>query len=101
MQLINISNKGFEFLWYIINVYNKYAWVVPLKDRKGITIINVFQKKLNKANPKPNKIWVDEFSKLYNRSMKSWLHEMYSTFNKRKFVAAEKFIRILKNKIYK
>ena len=44
----------------LIRNYSKYAWVVPLKDRKGITIINAFQKILNKSDRKPNKIWVDK-----------------------------------------
>ena len=44
MQLISKSNKGFRFLLCIIDVFSKYAWVVPLKDKKGITITNRFQK---------------------------------------------------------
>ena len=82
-----------------------YAWVISLKDKKGITIINAFQKILNESNWKPNKAWVGKGSEFYNRSMKSWLEkngkETYSTHNERKSVVAERFIRILKNKIYK
>ena len=77
----------------------KNAWVVSLNDKRGITITNAFQKILNGANRKPNKIWVDKGSKFYNRSMNSWLQdnniEMYSTHNKQKSVVAERFIRIL------
>ena len=76
-----------------------------MKDKKGITITNAFQKTLDGSNRKPNKIWVDKGSKFYNRSMKSWLEknaiEMYSTHNKGKPVVAERFIRTLKNKTYK
>ena len=71
MQLISKFNKGFRFLLCIIDIYSKYAWVIPLKDKKGITIINVFQKTLDEINRKPNKIWVDKGSEFYNRSMKS------------------------------
>ena len=46
MQLISKSNKGFRFLLCIIDVFSKYAWVVPLKDKKDITITNCFQKNL-------------------------------------------------------
>ena len=77
----------------------KNAWVVSLNDKRSITITNAFQKILNGANRKPNKIWVDKGSKFYNRSMNSWLQdnniEMYSTHNKQKSVVAERFIRIL------
>ena len=65
----------------------------------------LFRKFKKESNRKPNKIWVDKGSKFYNKSMKSWLQkyyiEMYSTNNERKSVAAEGFIRTLKNKIYK
>ena len=58
MQLISKFNKGFRFLLLVIDIFSKYAWVVPLKDKKGITITNAFQKILTKSNKKPNKIWV-------------------------------------------
>ena len=105
MQLISNFNKGSRFLLCVIDIYSKYAWVVPLKDKKGVSIVNAFQSILKKSNRKPNKIWVDKGSEFYNRSMKSWLEkndiEMYSTHNEGKSVVAERFIRTIKNKIYK
>ena len=105
MQLTSKFNKGFRFLLCVIDIYSKYAWVVPLKDQKGVSIINAFQSILNKSNRKPNKIWVDKGGEFYNRSMKSWLEkndiEMYSTHNEGKSVVAKRFIRAIKNKIYK
>ena len=50
MQLISKFNKGFRFLLYVIDIFSKYAWVVPLKDKKGISIVNAFQKILDNAN---------------------------------------------------
>ena len=86
-------------------MYSKYAWVIPLKGKKRITITNAFQKFLDKSNRKPNKIWVDTGSEFCNRSMKSWLEnndiEMHSINNEGKPVVAGRFIRTLKNKIYK
>ena len=77
--------------------------LIPLKDKKGIAIINAFQN-LDESNRKPNKIWVDKCSEFYNRSIKSWLEKndigMYSTHNEIKSVVAEIFIWTLKNKIY-
>ena len=58
--------------------------MIPLKDKKSITITSAFQKILDKSNWKPNKMWLDKGSEFYNRSMKSWLKhsiEMYSTLN--------------------
>ena len=101
MQLIS----KFIFLLCVIDIYSKYAWVTSLKDKKGITITNAFQKILKEYNRKPNKIWVDKGSEFYNSSMKSWLEkndiEMYSTYNEGKSIVAERFIRTLKSKIYK
>ena len=72
---------------------------------KAVKITNAFQKILDESNCKPKKIWVDRGSEFYNRSMKSYLQnidiEMYSTHNEGRFVVAERFIRTLKNKIYK
>ena len=59
MQLIDKFNKGFRFLC-VIDIYSKCAWAIPLKDKKGITITNAFQKLLDELNRKPNKIWVDK-----------------------------------------
>ena len=65
----------------------------------------LFKKFLKEFNRKPNKIWVDKKSEFYNRSIKSWLEknaiEMYSAHNEGKSVVAERFIRTLKNRIYK
>ena len=62
MQLLSKFNKGFRFLLFIINIFSKYTWVIPLKDKKGISIVNVFQIILKKSNRKPNKIWLDKGS---------------------------------------
>ena len=105
MQLVSKFNKGFTFLLCVIEIDSKYAWVFPLKDKKGVSIVNAFQSIFKKSNRKPNKIWVDKSGEFYNRSMKSWLEkndiEMYSAHNEGKSVVAERFIRTLKNKIYK
>ena len=66
MQLISKFNKGFRFLLCVIDIISKYGWVVPLKDKKGVSIANVFQKILKESNRKPNKISVDKGSKFYN-----------------------------------
>ena len=82
-----------------IDFFSKYAWFVPLKDKRGITIINAFQKIILKRL-KSNKIWVDQCIELYNELFKRFMKinnvEIYSTFNKRKSVVAERFIRTLK-----
>ena len=56
MQLISKFNEGFRFLLCVIEIYSKYAWAIPLKNKKGITITNAFQKILDESNRKPNKV---------------------------------------------
>ena len=105
MQLLSKYNKGIRFLLCVIDIFSKYPWVVPLKDKKGISIVKAFQIILKQSNRKPNKIWVDKGSEFYNASFKKWSQDndivMYSTHNEGKSVAAESFIRKLKSKIYK
>ena len=103
MQLICKFNKGFSFLWCVIYIYSKFAWVIPLKDKNRITITSAFQTILHEFNRKSNIIWVDKGSQFYKRSVTSWLQnndiEMYSTYSEGKSVAYERFNRTLKNKI--
>ena len=105
MQLISKFNKVICILLCVIDIFSKYAWVIPLNDKRGITTTNAFQKILDESNRKPNKIWVDKSSEFYNRSVKSWLEKdaisMYSTHNEGKSVVAERFSRTLKSKICK
>ena len=98
MQFISKYNKRIRYLLCAIDLFSKYAFVVPLKDKKGVIIVNAFKKKqLNNSKRKPNKIWVDQGSEFYNNVFKKWLKgnkiEMYSTYNEGKSVVAERFIR--------
>ena len=117
MQLLSKYNKGIRFLLCVIDIFSKYAWVGPLKDKKGISIVKAFQSILKQSNSnrrakgtsakhvKPNKIWVDTGSEFYNAYFKKWLRDndivMYSRHNEGKSVVAERLIRTLKSKIYK
>ena len=83
MQLLSKYNKGIRFLLIVIDIFSKYAWVVPLKDKKGISIVKEFQIILKQSNRKPNKVWVNKGSEFYNDYFKKWLRDndvvMYST----------------------
>ena len=92
MQSLSKYNKGIKYLLCAIDLFSKYAWVVPLKEKRGISI--VIQKIISKGR-KANKIWVDPGGEFYNKLLK-----MDSTFNEEKSVVTERFIRTLKNKIF-
>ena len=105
MQSLSRKNKSIKYLLCAIDLYSKYAFVIPLKDKKGISIVNAFNKIIKESNRKQNKIWVDQGREFYNNVFGKWLLDndinMYSTYNEGKPVVAERFIRTLKNKLYK
>ena len=105
MESLSKKNKGIKYFLRAIDLFSKYAFVVPLKDKKGTSITNAFNKIIKQSNRKPNKTLVDQGGEFYNRDFKKWLSSndiiMYSTFNEGKSVVAERFIRTLKNKLYK
>ena len=80
-----------------------YPWVKPLKDKKGKTVLNAFIEIVNESNHKPNKLWVDQGRKFYDKFTQEWLENndtlIYSTHNEGKLVIAERFIKIQKSKI--
>ena len=105
MQSLSRKNKGIKYLLCVIDLYSKYAFVIPLKDKKGISILNAFNKIIRQYNRKPNKIWVDQGGESYSNIFKKWLSDndiiIYLTYNEGKSVVAERFIRTLKSKLYK
>ena len=102
MISLNKYNKRIKYLLCAVDLFSKYPWVVSLKDKRGITLVNAFQKIISKGR-KPNKIWVDQGGEFSNNLFKRFLKisniEMYSTYNEGKSVVAERFIRTLKNKL--
>ena len=94
MQPLN-KYKGIKYLLCTINLFSKYAWVILVKDKKGTSIVNTFQKIITKGR-KPNKTWVDQGSQFCNQSFKDVLKGgnigMYSTYNEEKYVVAERSI---------
>ena len=82
----------------VIDIFSKYTLVAPLKDKKGVSIVDAFQKILDNSNRKPNKIRVYKVSYFYNSFLKKWLKdndietEMYTIHNEGKSVVAERLL---------
>ena len=95
-------NNGFQYIINIIDLYSRYAWSIPIKNKTGKSIVEAFD---SIRGFKPKKLWVDNGSEFYNKIFKKWLNdnniEMYSTFNEGKAVVIERFNRTLKNKMFK
>ena len=98
MQIISKFNKRFRFLLYVIDIFSKFSWVIPLKDKKGVTIVNEFQKVLDKSGRKPNKIWSDKWSEFYNSFFKNWFKdneiEMHSIHNEGKVLLLKDLLEL-------
>ena len=76
MQLISKYNKEIRYLLCVIDLFSRYAWVIPLKNKKEESIVEGFKKILDDSNRKPNKIWVDHGSEFYNNKLKSLKKKM-------------------------
>ena len=90
------KNGSVKFLLCVMDVFTKYAWVKPLKDRKTKTVLHVFTEIVSQSKWKPNKFSVDQGREFHNNLMPKWLDDngilMYSTHNEGRSVA-ERFIR--------
>ena len=80
MQSLSKCNKGIKYLLCTIDLFSKYAWVIPIKDKQGTSIVNAFKKIISekseaesKGRRKPNNIWVDQGIEFYNKSFKEFL----------------------------
>ena len=114
MQSLSKYNKEIKYLLCAIDLFSKYAWVISLKDKNGVSIVNAFQKILGSSNRseakskgcKPNKIWVDQGSQFYNNSFKYFLKinniEIYSTYNEGKSIVVEifKYMTAISKNVY-
>ena len=104
MQALSKKNKGYKFLLLVIDTFSKYGWIVPLKNKKGETTVKAF-KTIFEEGRTPGKLWTDKGKEFYNEKMNDLrkLHkiELYSTENVEKSSIAERWIRTIKEKMFK
>ena len=104
MQQFSKWNKGYKYLLMIIDVFSKYCWIVPLKDKKGESVAEAF-KTIFKEGRKPQYLWVDKGKEYYNKHVKDLLVKngihMYSTENEEKSSVVERWNRTIKSKVWK
>ena len=98
MKVLSEDNDGVNFLLLVIDTFSKYGWIVPLKNKKGKTVAealkNIFEER------KPEKLWTDKGTEFYNKDVKG-LIEIYSTENEEKSSIVERWIRTMKEKMWK
>ena len=104
LQSLQKYNEGYRYLLICIDVFSKYAWAVPLKNKSGRTLVNAFQKILSSGR-KPIHIQTDQGSEFFNPDFKKLMTEenitLLNTFNETKASIVERLIRTLKAKMWR
>ena len=99
------QNSGFKYIYCIIDVFTKFAWIIPLKDKQATTVLNAFKKVITTSKWKPKKIWTDKGTEFYNSNMTAYLDKqkitIYSTYSESKSVVVERFNKSIKLWIWK
>ena len=91
-------NDGYKFLLLVIDTFSKYGYLIPLKNKKGETVADALKDIFKKR--KPGKLWTDKGKEFYNKNVKD-LVELYSTENEEKSSIAERWVRTIKEKMWK
>jgi len=94
-------NDGVKYLLCVIDLFSRYGWIVPLKDKSGESVFVAFTKIFTSSRRKPDKLWVDKGTEFYNKRVKSLGVELYSTENEEKSCVVERWNRTMKEKMYK
>ena len=98
MKAFSKYNQGYTFLLLVIDIFSKYGWIIPLKNKKGETVAEALKTIFKER--KPEKMWVDKGKEFYNKDVKA-LIELYSTENEEKSSVVERWIRTMKEKMWK
>ena len=99
MQAFAKFNGGIKYLLTVIDVFSKYGWIVPLKSKTGVEVARALNKIFKKR--KPEKLWVDKGKEFYNKNVRVWGVELYSTENEEKSCVIERWNRTMKEKMFK
>ena len=100
MQALSKENEGYKFLLLVIDTFSKYGWIVPLKDKKGETIVNALKEIFKESGRRPAKLWTDKGREFFNKDVRDLVY-LYATENEEKSSIAERWIRTMKEKMFK
>lgn len=105
MQEWSKENKGFRYILNVIDVFSKYLWSIPLKNKTGAVVVEAFKSIVKNSKTLPKFLWVDKGKEFYNQNMDRWLDghniKRYSTFGNHKSCVVERLNRTLKEKMWK
>ena len=95
MQAFSKFNRGIKYLLAVIDVFSKYGWLIPLKDKTGKSVASALKTIFTER--KPEKMWVDKCKEFYNKDVK----ELIELWNEEKSSVVERWIRTMKEKMWK
>ena len=100
MQALSKYNEGNNYLLFVIDIFNKYGWIIPLKNKKGKTIFKALKDIFKESGRRPVKLWTDKGNEFLNKDVRD-LVELYTTENEEKSSIVERWIRTIKEKMFK
>ena len=100
MRALSKENEGVNFLLLVIDTFSKYGWIVPLKDKKGETIVKALKEIFKESGRRPDKLWTDKGREFFNKDVRDLVY-LYATENEEKSSIAERWIRTMKEKMFK
>ena len=105
MQKFSKWNKGIKYLLMVIDVFSKYGWIKPLKDKKTESVSKAFDEIFEKSKRKPSMLWTDKGSEFISKHFKEFLKKekimLYHTENEEKSSVDERWNRTMKNRMWK
>ena len=97
------QNKNFKYILVVLDIFSRYAWARPLKNKTGKDTADALRDIFTKSGRKPNRIWSDDGTEFFNAQVQGLLRKnnitLYSSFNEPKASIAERFIRTLRRKM--
>ena len=101
MQAFSKFNCGVRYLLTVFDVFSKYGWMLPLKDKTGKSVADALKEIFKISKRKPEKLWADKGREFFNKHVKEFGVELYSTENKKKSSVVERWNRTMKEKMFK
>ena len=100
MKALSKENEGVNFLLLVIDTFSKYGWIVPLKNKKAQTIVKALKEIFKESGRRPDKLWTDKGTEFFNKDVRDLVY-LYATENEEKSSIAERWIRTMKENMFK
>jgi hypothetical protein len=105
VDMIKLPDGKYKYILTVIDILSKYAWGIPLTNKRSSTVLDAFENIMKSSDRKPNKLWTDSGSEFYSTVFKKFLKEndiiIYSVYNENHSAVVERFNRTLKEAMWR